>query len=217
MEKINRPEEIILPTAVLYLDDLEEIAKLLASESQKLEITAGDYRIDDVGELGKLADQFPRGRFGDVEISGHRPHFVVSLRRIQGGKITIFDKSMAMHGVASKIERLFRRRFKFRFYWPVALIGYALVFWGNWLVFGTDSAAWKGWLTMSVGFYLVGTPRFKPKLTIHSRRNAEVKGFYERNRDTIWATIIGGIVAGLLVAAASPFINNLAAKAGTGG
>ena len=219
MEKIKKHQRTELPPAELYLDDLAEIAELAASESKKLEISAGEYKTSEISELGKLAEQFPSGKFDYIKITSYEPFFVISLNKERGGDVTLYDTSLALHGLASKVEKLFNQRKKVRLYWPITLAGLFLLTSGAYVLSSTEPASTWGLVMMLVGaglYYLV--PRhFKAKMILHCKKRAEVKGFYEKNRDTIWATVIGGIVAGGLVAAATPFINSLAAKAGAGG
>lgn len=197
----------VLPPSKVYLDDIEEVVRMLEESGAKVSVETGQYELNSWEELEELETK----RLDDLEIDfateEDRPWGNIRLDRHYG--MLIFIKSDAVSaGMKAYIMELFRKRQRslvvrgmVGFSWQV-LVLLLLVILANAIaattLWGIETGKAIGQLggVLLIGIYFAASLRLRHNVIILRRRN-ERTSFIERNWE---ALLVNAIVAALSIA-----------------
>jgi len=190
------------PQVKLYLDDVEEIVKILKEISNEIEIKTEEYAFSDVSELTKTYAE----DFTNLEIGSRNPYINIAFRRY---RLSVYasEQTLAILGAIQKIKDLLRKRKRswiLRRYYLVILIDTTLT-----LILARGVTSWfsvaplpidlLNGIVVVLNFSLIWKSYKIPHSLIIPQRRLERISFWKRNRDQILVGIICAILGGLFV------------------
>jgi hypothetical protein len=110
MKKFSNGSIHKLPSAVLYLGDIERICELLKdSGCTSIALRTNDYELDSPEEFEQLASKAANQFTNQLEIKGYQPFVSIEFEPYSA-RILISDDSNALRGLQSKIVDLVQSR-----------------------------------------------------------------------------------------------------------
>lgn len=197
MKRIGNQRIEDFPAATLYLDDLEEIVTIFDDACKTIEISAGDYTIDDARELTALAEKC-RGRFEDIEIQGYDPYVSVDLRTF---KISAYisEDSLEQRGIIAKVRDVVGRGKKRDPAWlSNALIG-VMMFAG--ITAAANGEYILGLISIIVTFAfipLVVKYQMNNTVVVYNAMRGRTKSFFQRRKDDLRIAAISAILGSVV-------------------
>lgn len=198
MEKIANRSINDFPAATLYLDDLEEIAKLLSIQCNDLTITAGEYKITDISEIDDLASKFLSGRFDSVRLKGNDPYITIDFLP-SGISAYISNDSLENLGFITKVRNIIASRKKRN---PISIFTILMYVALTFAVFHfVISSFIIGGMLIAISLGIIPfsiIDEMRNKVIVYSTRQSETKTFFERKKDDIAVSGISGLIGALL-------------------
>lgn len=141
MEKIKSIEYRTLLPFYFYIDDVQELVRLLSEAgAAEIEIEACDYKIDKSDELKSLTSD----KIHEISITSKKPDILIAMSE-SDVRINVIDKySFELQGLVTKIENVFLQK-KRRFY-PIFSQDWFLYIWLTLVIF----------LSFRLGYLLMG-------------------------------------------------------------
>lgn len=226
MKKIRASYSEKLPSARLYLDDIEAIFEIISTTSEETRILTEWYELDEVDELRELEmDVIHTLSFG-----GQRPRITLELIP---DKIVLYiaDKSDTVSlGIFEKIKAIIKnRKRRFRWLWSGAVLGVLMTL----IVFSlagtlyslavlnsrsgssnllTDQLALYLPLILvsSIILFIIGLRNSLKTFTIiHLTYKKDNPSFFKRKKDDIILAVISAIIGGLITLGIAALIGQL--------
>jgi hypothetical protein len=186
------------PAVKLYRNDLLELIAAFEDGCERIEVRSGDFQIASGSELDQLAQQFPKGRFDDINIQGYYPFVSIELRSF-GVRAYVSQDSSEQLGIVAK-ARVAIEQGKRLPPWLVLgvpacvllVAGLVLTFSG--LSYDAAVICLAASLPLMSGFLGPGWRR----VVVYTRTRHESPGFMQRNRDSIALVLISAVAGGLV-------------------
>lgn len=200
MKKIAESGRTSLPSAVLYLEDLEGFYKIIASESASgLAIIADSHQLAGSHELADLPAATGKRRLRSLSISAEVPRIVLRLGD-EGGVIVFDAESTAAHGLNSKLQAAWIAR-KRASADMVDLLYVVFVAIAAYFA-GRNSTHWLPSILLCVVALpvagLVQDLTRRARTAAYVIRRTERRGFWTRKVETNWdrlsVAVIGGVI-----------------------
>lgn len=202
MEKIIKSYSEDFKPVTLFLDDLEDIVGIFKEVSNKVEIIADEYKLDDSDEFSKLRKEM----VDSLIIRSLEPWISLSIEYVDSNIYLDQDTALS-RGILEKVKEILKRRRR-RFSWLSRdnLVGVFFSLFSLVLFFLIyKGISQKSFLYILLGIFdlLFGSLfiRFCVKLgrnIIYLKRHAESKSFWKRRKDEIIIAVISAIVGAVV-------------------
>jgi hypothetical protein len=198
VKKIAEGGEAELPAAKLYLEDLQDLYKILAEENPTgLYIRAADHELTTPEELAELQAKLGQKRIFSFEIGAAQPS--VSLRYSFTHSNVHYDtESTQARGIASRLVDRWkvRRRLLTKYAGGVAFFLALIFMWAT----GKSGTPWPIALFMGFFAYLVtGVAEqmaWRLRTVVYLIFKAKHETFWQRNSDKVWLAVISAVAGG---------------------
>jgi hypothetical protein len=111
MKKLTQSTSTDLPPAKLFLDDLEEIDKILKESCSSYTLTIDEYELDSINEIKEIEE---RQDFYDLKITLDEFYFILNIG--QYWSYIISEDTLLCIGIIEKIKPIIQKRRKRRFF-----------------------------------------------------------------------------------------------------
>lgn len=205
-EIVKRTSKFIndFPSAVLFLDDIVEMAKAINEMSKNFRMESGKYKISDIKEIGELAQAQNSDFFENIIMSVDDPAFSLSInsRKIE---IYISDTSIIQLGVVEKIRNIINRRkrnFIVHHFLQYGMLNFVLS-----IVAGACLV--ESYYLWALVLFVLATlapdyfGKSKRLIVVHTLKRSEQKSFFERKRDDVLLSIISAFVGSVVTLVAT--------------
>ena len=207
MERISSKLQEYFPATTLYLDDVIEVIDAFDQACDRIEITAGEYKITSPTELDELASKFTNDRFDNLKIQGYDPYVSLELRSF-GARTYISEDSLEQRGLIAKAREVLDRCRRIRLHFLANAAYIVLCALATWQVFFCKNYYFGG-LLMLVGFAMLPfSSHLKTKSAViaYTRKRVDMKSFYERKKDDVLLAIISAALGAAASYAATKFL-----------
>lgn len=190
MEKTSHEMSYEFRSPVLYYDDLLDLVAVLKNYSEVVEIRDADYRYDDLEEF-KKENPSPVNR---LMLSIDDPEIRVSLRNnvcyVTSGNDDIESKSALLEVNSIITKREHKRSLFLNLY-----TGFALYLMTLTLAVKYVDFKYSFYTLLGIGAVFIPVGAWLQKkhvgvTIIHTQKRCEVKGFFQRNRDTLLVNLV---------------------------
>lgn len=190
LERVSNKHIEDFPSSTLYLDDVAELIDTFGQACERIEATAGEFKIADPAELNALAAKFDGGRFADLKIQGYEPYVSLELSAI-GARAYISEDSLEQRGVVSKVREILHRQRKARPGLLVDLASGLLIAVGVWQIIEKAYLLGLPLVVAALGLFAFSVRlRLKNTVVVYSKSRADTKGFLQRKKDDVLLAII---------------------------
>ena len=200
MKKIETSIGEHLRPVVLYVEDLEQLERILQEGSPEVSIRTKTHQLESLTELLQL----PTAEINELELTAMKPYVSVSF-----GPAHIWlyasDDTPAQRGVFEKIKAFLNTRKQSTWLFSPILDGLLLGAGINALAWSILGRHWHGAVVSTVGIVVAiafavyaHRRRFRRFSIIRPRRRAESPGFMTRNADRIVLAVISALLGGVV-------------------
>lgn len=210
------------PKAVLYLDDIYDIVMKLNSFADKVEVSVGEYTIDDIDELDKLAGQFAiHDEFPNLEIAALKldkfrterngentyekiislsiSKDFVSLNTYYGTNKAEID---SIENTLIKIFDLRKKKINFIYIFNIITIVFSFYI----IIKYKDI---KAGITLILLFFLLSLllDTFIKKYAVKTYKRGNKQSFFQRHKDSLIINLIVAIISSLITGALTKYLH----------
>jgi hypothetical protein len=209
MKKLVGSYAVKLPPLRLFIDDIEEIARVLSEASENIQIRSDNYELDNASDLFNLDVD----TINNLELSSNNPY--ISAKFLRGGaRLYISTDDAYSRGILEKIKQIcLKRRRRFASFvvkfWPsyvfvfigITLMGMSKI---NRVYFPLGLLAFLFYVFLAIANYIVDLRRYS---VIVISKSTERPNFLKRNSDEIIIGVGSAIIGGLIVLAITMLVN----------
>lgn len=201
MKKRTKYKSLSISHVKIYLDDLREIYNYLKEISDKVTIETDEASFENIDELTEI-----KGKIKSISLIAISPYISVVIER--DVNIYTSDDSTVVVGTVEKIRRLlaikrklFGRAFSYTSKIPTIFFGFMVLSYILFNIFKKHAAGIVFGYTYVVTLLccfiiLFGTLAYKSTILLYNKN--DMKGFWVRNKDTIFVGLLVSIISTLI-------------------
>jgi hypothetical protein len=210
MKKLDKPLSKEYPPLKLYLEDVEEIERILSDGSSTVSVETDDYTFPSVKEF---AESYRQKRIHTLHIKGSNPYVTIDFDRVSS-RIYVSSSSTDGSGIFYLLDQVLRRRI-LPGHW---LYSFKLLMTLNILIPVASTLGLTGPLPVTVTLsslllfwmFRAAYVRLKRHSLVVVSDKLSRQGFLRRNKDNLAIVIISALLGAVLGVGGTLLVNYLA-------